>query len=162
MLGTARALTAADEAVTDTYAYTAFGSRVASSESTANPYRYVGKLGYYAEAALDGYYLRRRYYQPGTGRFVSRDTARQAGVAHYAYAGSRPGAALDPSGAASIGWGIGIGAGGGVGYGGAGAIAITYLIDDLGNAGVCLTVMMTPFAIGFGWGGRSGGLGLQR
>jgi RHS repeat-associated protein len=73
MLGTTRALTAADQSLTDTYAYTAFGSRVASSESTANPYRYVGKLGYYQEAALDGCYLRRRYYTPGTGRFVSRD-----------------------------------------------------------------------------------------
>ncbi|MBM3500427.1 MAG: hypothetical protein FJX74_17355, partial [Armatimonadetes bacterium] len=43
-LGSTRALTDGDEAVTDTYLYSAFGNLLASTGSTENPYRYIGEL----------------------------------------------------------------------------------------------------------------------
>jgi len=82
-IGSTRALTDGDEAVTDTYLYDAFGSLLASAGSTGNPYRYVGRLGYQQETGLTGYYLRRRYYQPGAGRLVTPSRA-AVGLAGYA------------------------------------------------------------------------------
>ncbi len=65
-LGSTLALTDGNEAITDTYRFYAFGETLTSSGSTINPFRYVGNLGYYNEAALALQYLRARYYQPRT------------------------------------------------------------------------------------------------
>jgi RHS repeat-associated protein len=96
-LGSTRALTESDEDISDTYLYDAWGVLKASTGSTINPYRYVGKLGYLREAALDGYLLRRRYYREGMGRFVSVDPAGMATPA-YAYAANKPLLNVGPSG----------------------------------------------------------------
>jgi hypothetical protein len=45
-LGSTRKLIDANQSVTDSYSYEAFGDITASSGSTTNPYRYVGALGY--------------------------------------------------------------------------------------------------------------------
>jgi len=99
-LGSTTELTAADQATSDAYRYYAFGSSLTSSGSTTNPYRYVGNLGYYNESALGLQYLRARWYDPATGRFLSQDPAREGGN-WYAYAANSPTIAVDPSGAAA-------------------------------------------------------------
>ena len=99
-IGSTRALTAADQSTTETYLYEAFGTLRASTGTTANPYRYGGRLGYLHEAALDGYLLRRRYYGPAQGRCLSRDPLENVHTSPFTYVGSRPTQALDPSGAA--------------------------------------------------------------
>src|SRR5262249_43566221 len=59
--------------VTDNYIYQAFGSIKSSSGSSVNPFRYVGRLGYYLNSDLSQYLLRARHYDPATARFHSRD-----------------------------------------------------------------------------------------
>ncbi len=61
---------------TNTYRHFAFGKSLTSSGTTVNNLRFVGNLGYYNESALSLQYLRARYYQPSTGRFVSVDPKR--------------------------------------------------------------------------------------
>jgi len=96
-LGSTLALTVSDESVTDTYRYYAFGETLTSTGSTTNPFQYVGNLGYYNEAALSLQYLRARYYQPSTGRFVSADPVHE-GTNWYVYADASPVSVSDPSG----------------------------------------------------------------
>jgi RHS repeat-associated protein len=69
-MGSVRQLTGLDEKVTDTYNYDAFGNLLSSPGPTPNNYLYRGEQ-YDSELAL--YYLRARYYNPQTGRFLSRD-----------------------------------------------------------------------------------------
>ena len=68
-----RMLTDDSQAVTDTYTYTAFGESVATTGSTANPFRYVGEFGYYFDGESDSYQVRRRGYEPATARWQSYD-----------------------------------------------------------------------------------------
>ncbi|MBM3499050.1 MAG: RHS repeat-associated core domain-containing protein [Armatimonadetes bacterium] len=97
-IGSTRALTDGDEAVTDTYLYSAFGNLLASTGSTENPYRYIGELGYQQETGLSGYYLRRRYYVHWLGRFLGKDPLRQGGENAYGYVNNRPTRGTDPGG----------------------------------------------------------------
>ena len=71
--GSTRQLTDADEVVSDSYDFTAFGETAASSVATTNAFRYVGELGYYHDPELADYYVRARTYDPVGGRFISRD-----------------------------------------------------------------------------------------
>ena len=96
-LGSTVALTDANEDVTDTDKYFAFGKSLTNSGNTVNNLRFVGNLGYYNEAALSLQYLRARYYQPSTGRFVSVDPIRD-GLNWYAYVSNSPVNMVDPSG----------------------------------------------------------------
>jgi hypothetical protein len=66
-LGSVRKLTDANQATTDSYSYEAFGSIVASSGSTTNPYRYVGSLGYYRDSTSGLLHVGARYYSPEVG-----------------------------------------------------------------------------------------------
>jgi len=95
-LGSTDRLTGADQGVTDSYTYYAFGEERASSGTTTNPYRYVGRLGYYRNGS-DLVYLRARYYAPTTGRFVSRDPIVSA-TRRYRYTSNTPTTRMDPSG----------------------------------------------------------------
>ncbi|MCP4379434.1 MAG: sugar-binding protein, partial [bacterium] len=65
-----RSLTDMDGAVTDTYRYDAYGTLQEQNGNTQNPYLYRGEQ---FDPETDSYYLRARYYQPGTGRFSSTD-----------------------------------------------------------------------------------------
>ena len=52
-LGSTDRLTNAAQAVSDSYLYEAFGKIIASSGSTANPFKYVGRFGYYFDPDLE-------------------------------------------------------------------------------------------------------------
>ena len=71
--GTVRQLTNLAAAVTDRYNYDAFGNLLNSSGTTPNNYLYRGEQ---YDQDLGLYYLRARYYNPATGRFLSRDPGR--------------------------------------------------------------------------------------
>lgn len=68
--GNARQLTNTSGTVTDTYEYDAFGNSFTVSGSTPNEMMYRGEQ---YDSDLGLYYLRARYYNPLTGRFMSRD-----------------------------------------------------------------------------------------
>jgi RHS repeat-associated protein len=96
-LGSTTELTSAAQVATDSYRYYAFGEALTSSGSTTNPFRFVGRLGYYNEPTLALQYLRARWYQPSAGRFLCRDPL--GGLAgSYPYLGGSPAASADPSG----------------------------------------------------------------
>jgi RHS repeat-associated protein len=102
--GSVRQLTSAAGAVTDTYNYDAFGNLLNSTGTTPNNYRYRGEQ---YDQDLGLYYLRARYYNPQTGRFLSRDpedgTPYDPKSLHkYLYAGGDPVNATDRSGLATL------------------------------------------------------------
>jgi RHS repeat-associated protein len=68
--GSVREFTDANGKVTDEYEYDAYGNSFTKQGTTPNNYLYRGEQ-YDADLAL--YYLRARYYNPATGRFMSRD-----------------------------------------------------------------------------------------
>ncbi len=70
-LGTVRQLTDAAGTVTDTYGYDGWGNLVDTSGGTSNLYLYRGEQ---YDPDLKLYYLRARYFNQATGRFMTRDT----------------------------------------------------------------------------------------
>ena len=72
-LGSTTQLLNSTGTVTDSYLYDSFGNILLVSGSTLNAFRYVGQVGYYASTDVVQYYLRARYYDPVTGRFLTRD-----------------------------------------------------------------------------------------
>jgi RHS repeat-associated protein len=86
--------------VSDTYAYTAFGEPLASTGSIANEFRYVGEQ---ADPNSGFYYLRARWMDPATGRFLGVDPVAGKKTSpltlhRYLYAGGSPVSFEDPSG----------------------------------------------------------------
>jgi RHS repeat-associated protein len=66
-------LTNSTGTVTKEYDYDAFGSEQTPSSTDQNPFRYCGE---YLDNETSTYYLRARYYNPTTGRFLAEDTYR--------------------------------------------------------------------------------------
>ncbi|MBQ6945895.1 MAG: hypothetical protein IJN43_16475 [Ruminococcus sp.] len=98
--GTVRALADEEGKITDTYSYDAFGNLISSTGSTENKYLYCGEQ-YDSTTGL--YYLRARYMDTSTGRFISMDTyqgttADPISLHKYLYANSNPVMYTDPSG----------------------------------------------------------------
>ena len=93
--GSVRQLTNSSGTVTDTYEYDAFGNKVNSTGTTPNNYLY-GREQYDTDLSL--YYLRARYYNPTTGRFLNVDPLAGQGQRRYEYAGADPVDGSDPSG----------------------------------------------------------------
>jgi RHS repeat-associated protein len=98
--GSVRQLANAAGAVTDTYEYDAFGVTLSHTGTMPNNYMYRGEQ---YDADLGLYYLRARYYNSLTGRFLSRDP--EAGkpvdpktLHKYLYAGGDPVDSFDPTG----------------------------------------------------------------
>lgn len=99
-----RFLTDTSGAVTDTYAYDAFGALISRTGSTPNEYLYAGER---LDANLGFYYLRARYMNPESGRFFSMDSyegnkADPASLHKYLYANADPANRTDPTGRSSI------------------------------------------------------------
>ena len=98
-LGSTAGLTDASQVLTDSYLYKAYGEILAKSGSTTNPFRWVGRQGYFYDSDLAQYYVRARHYDPRIARWLSEDlwgTHLPSGL--YNYGGNRPTFALDPSG----------------------------------------------------------------
>jgi len=99
-LGSTDRLTGADGSATDTYIYKAFGPLAASTGSTTNPFRYVGRLGYYDQGS-GPLYVRARWLRPATGSWLSVDPVE--GEPRYAYVRPYPVLTVDASGMATAG-----------------------------------------------------------
>jgi RHS repeat-associated protein len=98
--GSVRQLTNASATVTDTYNYDAFGNLLNSTGTTPNSYLYRGEQ---YDSDLGLYYLRARYYNPFTGRFMSRDPEGgrpfyPKSLHKYIYASGDPVNRVDPRG----------------------------------------------------------------
>ena len=97
--GNTVAITDSSETVVNSYDYSPFGMIISESETFAQPFKYVGRLGVMAEA--NGfYYMRARYYDPVNGRFISEDPLGFDGgdVNLYVYGQNNPIMLVDPMG----------------------------------------------------------------
>jgi RHS repeat-associated protein len=100
-LGSTRQLTDANQAVTDTTSYDAWGNVLSSSGATVNAFKYVGRLGYYADADNGLMLLGARYYGASVGRFWSVDPIRD-GWNWYVYVSNDVVNKVDPNGLRTI------------------------------------------------------------
>jgi RHS repeat-associated protein len=102
--GSTRALTNSSGSITDTYDYTAFGELLAAAGTTANSHLYTGQQ---FDAMTGLYSLRARYYDPGVGRFLSRDPMELSildplETNRYLYGVANPLSRTDPTGTKAI------------------------------------------------------------
>jgi RHS repeat-associated protein len=102
--GNVRFLTTSAGAVTDSYDYDAFGLPITTTGSTPNNFLYSGEQ---YDSALGAYYLRARYYNPATGRFLVMDPYAgtmqdPATLQKYLYTRNNPVNFVDPSGQAAV------------------------------------------------------------
>jgi RHS repeat-associated protein len=100
-------VTDAAGAVVNSYAYDAYGRRIAATEGVAIAYGYTVRE-YDAESGL--MYYRARMYDPATGRFLQTDPFGFAAgdLNVYRYVGNDPVNAIDPDGVTKITGGISI------------------------------------------------------
>ncbi len=101
--GNVRDLTNSSGAITDQYTYDAFGNVLSAQGTTTNAYRYTGQQ---LDSLTGLYSLRARYYDPTSGRFLSRDTAgvdfsNPLELDRYSYTHDNPINFLDPTGHAA-------------------------------------------------------------
>jgi RHS repeat-associated protein len=98
-LGSTRFLTDSSGNVTDTYLNDAWGNNVASTGTTVNPFKWVGKYGYYTDDSTGQVYVRARMYQPTIARWCSVDPQGFIdGPNVFVYSNSIPTLRTDPSG----------------------------------------------------------------
>ncbi|MGC1413936.1 MAG: RHS repeat-associated core domain-containing protein [Candidatus Acidiferrum sp.] len=96
-LGSISSLTNASGAVAQTYTYDSFGKATASSGTLTNPFQFTARE-FDAESGL--YFLRNRYYDPQSGRFLNEDPLGFGGddANFYAYVQNGPVDSVDPFG----------------------------------------------------------------
>ena len=94
--GDITALTNTNGQIVNNYQFDAFGQQLNETENT-NPFGYAGE---YVDSETGMIYLRNRYYEPTTGRFITEDPIRD-GVNWYSYCCGNPVAHTDPSGLSS-------------------------------------------------------------
>ena len=107
-LGSTRQLVSTTGAVTDGYAYSAFGemaSRTSTGTPTVNPFLFNAQQ---FDQASGTYYLRARYYDQSNGRFISQDPYSgndndPISLHRYLYASNDPVERVDPSGESDSG-----------------------------------------------------------
>ena len=103
--GSVRQLTDATASVTDTYHYDAFGILIDRTGATPNDYLYSGEQ---FDANLGFYYLRARYMNQQSGRFLTLDSYEGSqsdprSLHKYMYGSADGVNNIDPSGNASLG-----------------------------------------------------------
>jgi len=89
--------------MTDAYSYTPFGGEIRQQGGSDQPYVYHGTLGVERERRTSLIYMRQRYYDSASARFLSRDpfqSANPLAVNLYAFALNNPLSFSDPSGLA--------------------------------------------------------------
>jgi RHS repeat-associated protein len=106
--GNVRQLINSTGTVTDEYEYDAYGNSFTKSGTTPNNYLYRGEQ---YDADLGLYYLRARYYNPSTGRFMGRDPfagkrSVPATLHKYLYTGGDPVNWIDPRGSDEEGYAL--------------------------------------------------------
>jgi len=101
-LGSISNLTDSTGTVKETYSYDAWGNALSASGKvgTQNKFRFTGQA---LDPATGLYFLRARYYDPGSGRFLGKDTfpgnaSIPITLNHYIYAANEPLKFIDPSG----------------------------------------------------------------
>jgi len=95
-LGSATRLTTTSQTTNARYRYEAFGSQRDTLEGVVNPYRFTGRE---LDSQTGSYFYRARWYEPTTGRFLSKDPAGMTdGPNLYAYVLNNPVNRQDPSG----------------------------------------------------------------
>ena len=77
----------------ESYTYDAFGNQPSAVDAYRN-FRYCGE---YTDPETGFVYLRNRYYNPATGRFITEDPV-QDGANWYSYCGGNPVMLVDPDG----------------------------------------------------------------
>ncbi len=105
--GDTRALTDTGGAVTDTYAYDAWGTVIRQTGSTPTTHLYRGER---LDPNLGFYYLRARWMDPTVGRFTQMDSYQgneraPASLHKYLYANADPVNNVDPTGHSAAGLG---------------------------------------------------------
>lgn len=93
--GSTTAITNESQTISHSYSYDPFGKVLASTEADANPFQYVGRYGVQFETTTLTY-MRARYYDPTTGRFVSEDPVWHLNL--YPYADNNPISFIDADG----------------------------------------------------------------
>jgi RHS repeat-associated protein len=99
--GTTNFLTDDSGAVTDTYAVTPYGETLQHTGPAANPFTFQGAFGVMQEGATGLFYMRARYYDSTTARFLTRDpidSLRPQAIDPYQFASENPVEGRDPSG----------------------------------------------------------------
>jgi RHS repeat-associated protein len=104
-LGSVQALSDGRGALTDAYAYAAFGEVLGHVGTSAQPYRFAGE---HYDPVAGMQYHRARWYDPAVGRFTALDPhsgyqTKPQTLNKYGYAANDPVNKLDPSGEMLIG-----------------------------------------------------------
>jgi RHS repeat-associated protein len=101
-LKNAETQTNSSSSISATKSYDAFGNQLTSTGTWAGAFGYAGDFGY-QEDASGLKLLGHRYYDSSTGRFLTRDPAKD-GRNWYSYCDSEPIGNADPNGLDFIGW----------------------------------------------------------
>jgi RHS repeat-associated protein len=97
-IGTTRQLMGSQGQVVDAYAFDAWGNELTNPQSQVqNPFKYVGKHGYYLDTESALMLLGVRYYSAEIGRFWSLDTIKSE-LNWYLYTNNKPTIMIDPTG----------------------------------------------------------------
>jgi len=97
-IGTTRQLMGSQGQVVDAYAFDAWGNEITNPQSQVqNPFKYVGKHGYYLDTESALMLLGVRCYNAEVGRFVSLDPIKD-GKNWYRYVSNNPCNYIDPTG----------------------------------------------------------------
>jgi RHS repeat-associated protein len=96
------AMTDSSQYSVNSYAYSPFGMIIGENETVDQPFKYVGQFGVMAEPD-NLYYMKARYYDADTARFISEDPIGfEGGINLYAYCLNNPILFIDPLGVCSI------------------------------------------------------------
>jgi RHS repeat-associated protein len=97
-VGSTSELTLDGGIVANSYTYDPFGKVLSSSATLPNPFQFVGQMGVMTDGGGLNY-MRARYYDAETGRFMAQDPIGIAGGANlYGYVGNEPTDGVDPVG----------------------------------------------------------------
>jgi RHS repeat-associated protein len=99
--GSTTMLTGDDGSVTDAYGITPYGETVTQMGTSDNPFTFQGQRGVMQEPGTSLYYMRFRYYDSASARFLSRDPVLSLDpqqINPYQYAAGNPLLLIDPMG----------------------------------------------------------------